>query len=196
MTSRYHLDEILAKIHHYQPFLTGITVSGGEATLQLPFIQNLFTAIKQHPQLAHLTCLIDSNGYLAQHGWQKVITVMDGAMIDLKAWNNDIHLRLTGRGNQRVKETIRYLAEHNKLSEVRLLLIPEQTDLADNAKNIAEFLGSLSSNLPIRINAFHSHGVKGIAKTWASATKDQVEEFATELRKYGLTQITLPNVYL
>ena len=38
--------EVLALLRRYGPLLTGITVSGGEATTQLPFVIALFTAIK------------------------------------------------------------------------------------------------------------------------------------------------------
>ncbi len=52
-------------------FIEGITVSGGEATTQLPFVVALFTAIKNDPQLRHLTCLVDnSNGMLSETGWE------------------------------------------------------------------------------------------------------------------------------
>lgn len=196
MTYRYHVDDILQMLRKYRLFLNGITISGGEATLQLPFIEQLFAEIKQADDLKHLTCLIDSNGYLAQHGWQKVENVMDGAMIDLKAWHGDIHKKLTGRDNERVKTTICYLASIKKLQEVRFLLIPAQTDLQDNADQIAQFLVSLGKDIPIRINAFHSHGVNGVAKTWQSATKQHVESFASSLVQQGLTNITLPSVYL
>lgn len=196
MTYNYSVDDILKTIRKYLPFLTGITISGGEATLQLPFIQTLFNAIKQSNDLNHLTCFIDSNGYLAPTGWQKVENIMDGAMIDLKAWNNQVHKKLTGRDNQRVKETIKYLSKVNKLYEVRFLIIPDQTDLQDNAENIANFINNLDPTIKIRINAFHNHGVHGIAKYWKPATQQQVEIFASQLERYGLKHITLPSLYL
>ena len=43
-----------------------------EATTQLPFVVALFTAIKNDPQLCHLTCLVDSNGMLSETGWAKI----------------------------------------------------------------------------------------------------------------------------
>ncbi|MWN31300.1 YjjW family glycine radical enzyme activase [Gilliamella sp. Pra-s65] len=196
MTYKYSVEDILKIIRKYLPFLNGITFSGGEATIQLPFIENLFRAIKQANDLNHLTCFIDSNGYLKQTGWQKVTSTMDGAMIDLKAWDNNVHKQLTGRDNLRVKETIKYLAKINKLYEIRFLIIPKQTDLQDNAKNIAEFLIDIDPNIRIRINAFHNHGVHGIAKTWPSASKQQVEQFAKQLKQYNLQKIVLPSVYL
>ncbi|WP_085246725.1 YjjW family glycine radical enzyme activase [Gilliamella mensalis] len=196
MTYKYSVDDILTTIRKYLPFLNGITLSGGEATMQLPFIGKLFNAIKEANDLKHLTCFIDSNGYLHQTGWQKIANVMDGAMIDLKAWDNDVHKQLTGRDNFRVKDTIKYLVKVNKLYEIRFLIIPKQTDLQNNAKNIAKFLIDLDPNIRIRINAFHNHGTHGIARTWQLATKQQVELFAEQLKQSGLKQITLPTVYL
>lgn len=50
----------------------------------------LFNAIKADPALRHLTCLVDSNGLLSETGWQKLLPVLDGAMLDLKAWGTSI----------------------------------------------------------------------------------------------------------
>lgn len=196
MTYHYHINDILAMLRKYLPFLNGVTVSGGEATLQLPFIQTLFSEIKQADDLKHLTCFIDSNGYVSQQGWQKVEAVMDGAMIDLKAWDSQVHQRLTGRDNQRVKETIQYLAEINKLYEIRFLIIPNQTDLQENVDHLAQFLETLPGDIRIRVNAFHNHGVHGVAKSWPSAKKENIELFAQQLGKYGFNNILLPAVYL
>lgn len=196
MTYKYNIEDILSIVRKYLPFLNGITVSGGEATMQLPFIEKLFNAIKQANDLKHLTCFIDSNGYLAQTGWQKVAGTMDGAMIDLKAWNSQVHKKLTGKDNQRVKNTIAYLAKIKKLYEVRFLVIPEHTDLQDNAQHLAQFLKQIDPNIKVRINAFHNHGVHGVAKTWKSTSKQQVEVFADQLKQHGLQNIVLPSVYL
>ena len=83
-TRQMSVAEVLALLRRYGPLLTGVTVSGGEATTQLPFVIALFTAIKAAPDLARLTCLLDSNGSLGETGWQRLLPVLDGAMIDLK----------------------------------------------------------------------------------------------------------------
>ncbi|MDT9151219.1 YjjW family glycine radical enzyme activase, partial [Escherichia coli] len=53
-TATMTVAEVLALLRRYGPLLTGITVSGGEATTQLPFVIALFTAIKGAADLAHL----------------------------------------------------------------------------------------------------------------------------------------------
>ena len=49
------------------------------------------------------TCLVDSNGMLSETGWEKLLPVCDGAMLDLKAWGSECHQQLTGRDNQQIK---------------------------------------------------------------------------------------------
>ena len=52
---------------------------------------------------------MDSNGLLSETGWQKLLPVFDGAMVDLKAWGNEHHRFLTGRENTQIKQSIRWL---------------------------------------------------------------------------------------
>lgn len=128
MTLTMSVDEVLQHVRKASPFIEGMTVSGGEATTQLPFIIALFGAIKSDPHLQHLTCLVDSNGMLSETGWQKLLPVCDGAMLDLKAWDSACHLQLTGRDNALIKNSIIFLADQGKLAELRLLVIPDQVD--------------------------------------------------------------------
>lgn len=90
MAQSMSVDEVLSHVRKAVLFIEGITVSGGEATTQLPFVVALFTAIKNDPQLRHLTCLVDSNGMLSETGWEKLLPVCDGAMLDLKAWGANV----------------------------------------------------------------------------------------------------------
>jgi pyruvate-formate lyase-activating enzyme len=66
MAQTLSVEEVLAHVRKAAMFIEGITVSGGEATTQLPFLVALFSAIKSTPSLQHLSCLVDSNGLLAK----------------------------------------------------------------------------------------------------------------------------------
>lgn len=163
MAQTMSVDDVLRHIRKASLFIEGITVSGGEATTQLPFIVALFTAIKADPQLQRLTCTVDSNGQLSETGWQKLLPVCDGVMLDLKARKSECHHRLTGRDNTHIKHSIRFLAAQGKLAELRLLVIPGQVDYAAHIDSLAAFITSLGE-VPVRLNAFHAHGVYGEAK--------------------------------
>lgn len=191
----YSVGKLLEFTKKHAPFLSGVTISGGEATLQLPFIIEYFKAIKSDNALSHLTCFIDSNGSLSEQGWNKVLPYLDGAMIDLKAWQNDTHLWLVGRENHRVLQSINLLAQHDKLHEVRLLHIPNKTDLLCEVDAVSGYLKTLPEHINIRLNAFQHHGVVGKALSWDKCSKVQMEEFERCLvQRLGRSVIT-PTVY-
>ena len=195
MAQSMSVKQVIEQISKVAPFIEGITVSGGEATTQLPFVCELFARLKSAPALKHLTCLVDSNGELPISGWEKLRPVCDGVMVDLKAWDNACHLELTGRSNVRIKQSIQWLAEHGMLAELRLLVIPDQTDYLQEAEALSRFIGGLGE-VAIRLNAFHAHGVYGEAKTWRSAGPQDIEALSQALRAGGITQIIPPALYL
>ncbi|HDK1097043.1 TPA: radical SAM protein [Escherichia coli] len=195
MAQSMSVDEVLNHVRKAVLFIEGITVSGGEATTQLPFVVALFTAIKNDPQLCHLTCLVDSNGMLSETGWEKLLTVCDGAMLDLKAWGSECHQQLTGRDNQQIKRSICLLAERGKLAELRLLVIPCQVDYLQHIEELAALIKGLG-DVPVRLNAFHAHGVYGEAQSWPSATPEDVEQLADALRERGVSRLIFPALYL
>ncbi|CAM7597857.1 YjjW family glycine radical enzyme activase [Citrobacter sedlakii] len=195
MAQSMSVDQMLTHIRKAAPFIEGITVSGGEATTQLPFILELFTAMKGDPQLASLSCLVDSNGQLSETGWLKLLPVCEGVMLDLKAWSSECHRRLTGRDNAQIKHSIVWLAERGKLAELRLLVIPGRVDYMQHVDALAAFIRQLG-DVPVRLNAFHAHGTHGEARTWASATPEDVEQLADALRERGVEKLRFPALYL
>ncbi|HEJ9414437.1 TPA: YjjW family glycine radical enzyme activase [Proteus mirabilis] len=194
MTLTYTVDELIAITRKYAAFINGITVSGGESTLQLPFLIDYFKAVKEASDLQHLTCLIDSNGTLSLNGWQKIAPFMDGAMIDLKSWSEETHIYLTGRSNQRIKKSIKWLSEHNLLTEIRLLYIPEKTDYVENIDQLSYFINSLGKSVLVRINAFHNYGVYGEAQNWYSAKEDDVKQLKEKLIDKGIISIKTSSI--
>ena len=179
MAQEMTVGQVIEQILPAAPFLTGITVSGGEATVQLKFVQALFREIKAVPELKHLSCLIDSNGYLPVSAWETILPDMDGAMIDLKAMDDELHLWLTGRSNQRVLDSIRYLDQHYKLTEVRFLAIPDIT--VQEVEPVRTFLSSLTRKPQIKVNAFSNHAVKGEARQWRNLTQAEKHDITTLL---------------
>ncbi|WP_324041712.1 YjjW family glycine radical enzyme activase [Aeromonas caviae] len=196
-TRQMSVAEVLALLRRYGPLLTGVTVSGGEATTQLSFVIALFTAIKAAPDLARLTCLLDSNGSLGETGWQRLLPVLDGAMIDLKGWCEPVHLALTGRGRERVLASLRWLAAHDRLAEVRLLLVPGHSDFLDATGALEEALTAFLLSLgpvPIRLNGFRHHGVRGEALSWPEAGSADLTVLANALKAKGFGSVMLPAI--
>jgi YjjW family glycine radical enzyme activase len=193
--SQYTVAEMVEVIKRHSMFISGITVSGGEATLQLPFIIQLFEAIKSDKSLKHLTCFIDSNGDLSATGWERVSDVLDGAMIDLKSWQRETHQWLVGKDNHRVIESVKHLAKLGKLHELRLLHIPGRSDLDSEVVSIIELIQSLPKEVVIRLNAFQHHGVVGEALEWDKCSEQEMNRFYALLAEGVEHKIQLPTIY-
>ena len=196
MVREYSVAEILALAREHRPFLTGITISGGEPTMQLGFVIELFRAIKADKELAGLSCLIDSNGHLGASGWDSVLPVTDGVMLDIKGFEDSTHRALTGQQNVASLESARILNAAGKLYELRFLLIPGKTDSDAELDSLIGLVKELGDNTRVRLNAFQHHGVRGDALGWAKMTEAGVDKAVERLRAAGITNVATPAVYL
>ena len=185
------VEEVLEDVRRAHRFLSGVTVSGGEATLQPSFVFDLFAALRSDPQLAHLTTFVDTNGSAPRQVWDRLMPVIDGAMVDLKAFDPEVHLRLTGATNTSVLTSIRHLADRGKLHEVRLLLVPGINDSAAQLREAADWLLSVDPLVRIKVISFRRHGVRASARTWPEATPQQRADWCGVLRGAGVQDLVL-----
>jgi pyruvate formate lyase activating enzyme len=189
------VSEVLDLLRRDLRFLDGLTVSGGEATLQLKFVCALFTAIKAAPDLRHLTCLIDSNGHLGPKAWAQILPVTDGVMLDIKAFDPARHRKLTGQDNTRAIASARLLAAAGKLHELRFLIVPGQTDSKEEIAALSAFAQDLGGGFPVRLNAFRSYGVRAKARDWPQTPRETVLSIAATLDAAGLGPVLMPAVW-
>lgn len=173
--------EVLGEIQAAMPYISGVTVSGGEATVQYEFVLELFKAIKRLPEFAHLTTFIDSNGNAPESIWNSLAPFTDGIMLDLKALDDTSHIALTGSSNVVVLESIRFLDSINKLFEVRLLLVPGQNDSDDELVRTVVWLKGVNPEMKIKINAFKTHGVRAMARDWPEVSEEDLTRYHSHL---------------
>lgn len=196
MVREYSVAEILELARKHRPFLAGVTVSGGEPTKQLDFVIELFRAIKSDKELAELSCFIDSNGYLNASGWENVLPVTDGVMLDIKSFENPTHQALTGMQNVKSLESARILHAAGKLYELRFLLVPGKTDNDAELDGLIGFVKELGDDTRVKLNAFQHHGVRGEALGWEKMSEGGVDRAAERLRVAGIDNVITPAVYL
>lgn len=173
--------EVLGEIRATMPYISGVTVSGGEATVQYEFVLELFKAIKRLPEFAHLTTFIDSNGNAPESIWNSLAPFTDGVMLDLKALDDTSHIALTGSSNVVVLESIKFLDSINKLFEVRLLLVPGQNDSDDELVKTVVWLKGVNPEMKIKINAFKTHGVRATARDWPEVSEEDLTRYHSHL---------------
>ncbi len=196
MVREYSVAEILELAREHRPFLTGVTVSGGEPTQQLDFVIELFRSIRSDRDLADLTCFIDSNGHLSASGWKDILPVTDGVMLDIKSFEDSTHQALTGKQNVESLESARIVKAAGKLYELRFLLIPGRTDSDTELDGLIGFVRELGGDIRVRLNAFQHHGVRGAALAWEKMSAAGVDRAAERLRAAGIDNVTTPAVYL
>jgi len=180
---------VLEEIREVEPYLAGVTVSGGEATAQWRFVRDLFTEVRADSQLSRLTTYVDTNGHALPRVWDELLPVSDGFMVDLKALDPDVHRRLTGRDNDLVLDSIRYLHGHGRLAEVRLLLVPGFNDTADQLDRTAAWLADLDPGLRVVVMGFRRHGVRPEYADLPEAGSHLLKRARAALERAGLTQV-------
>lgn len=118
------VEDILKYLQKTRYFISGITVSGGECTLQSDFLTELFREVKK----MGLTTFIDTNGSTPIYNNKELLEVMDKTMIDLKAYDSEENKMLTGLENQTVIENIKILGKLDKVYEIRTVVVPQVLD--------------------------------------------------------------------
>jgi len=181
--TRLSVDELLVAIRRAAPFLSGVTVSGGEATQQAGFVHALFTAIKADPVLQRLTCFIDSNGGCTPETWRQLAPVTDGAMVDLKCLDQQIHQEMTGQPNGEVLASILQLQSLGLLYEVRLLIIAGVNDDPALLRRTAEWLGAIDPNMRVKVIGFRAHGARPHMPALVPPTPDALDATAALLQQ-------------
>jgi pyruvate formate lyase activating enzyme len=74
---------------------------------------------------------------------------------DLKAWNENLHLLLTGRSNERAKENFERIAENYPgVVSATTLLVPYYVDERE-VEGIAKFIASINDEIPYSLLVFH-----------------------------------------
>jgi pyruvate formate lyase activating enzyme len=183
---RTSVDDLLAQLRATAPFLSGITVSGGEATVQAPFVRALFDAVKRDQRLGRLTTFVDSNGATTLDVWDDLAPVMDAAMIDLKALDPVVHQRMTGQPNDQVLASIRHLAAIGRLYEVRLLLLPGVNDDPGLLTGTAAWLRELDPATRVKVIGFRGHGVRPTTPPLQEPGPGDLARYEHILRDAGL----------
>jgi pyruvate-formate lyase-activating enzyme len=181
--------QVLEQIRQVEPYLSGVTVSGGEATAQWRFVRDLFAEVRADPQLARLTTYVDTNGHALPRVWDELLPVTDGFMVDLKALDPEVHHRLTGRSNELVLESIRYLHSRGRLAEVRLLLVPGFNDSDEQLARTADWLAALDPGLRVVVIGFRRHGVRREYAELPEAGPEVLERARAALDHAGLRQV-------
>lgn len=181
-------DEVYQRIRKNIGFIRGITVSGGECSLYAPFLAELFALAKKDG----LTCLMDSNGMLDYSFYPELMDLCDGVMLDIKAWDEDIHKKLTGLSNQQVKKNLKYLDANDKIEELRIVYVPGYVDAKACLEGIRDTINFLHvPEVKIKLITFRKNGVRGILENHPSPSEEEMDDLKSFAISLGFRNIEI-----
>ena len=182
-------EETYKRVKKQMPFISGITVSGGECMLWPEFIYELFKLAKQDG----LTTLIDSNGTISFEKNKRLLEVTDGVMLDMKAFDSREHEKITGVGNETVLANAVFLAQNSKLYEVRAVIVPDLYDTEQSIRQMGEFLAPFLTihNIRVKIIAYRPMGVRKEYAHYEIPDRSYLEYLAGLLTNQGFLDITI-----
>lgn len=152
------VDDLMTEIERYADFLIryegGVTLSGGEVLVQLPFVETLVSRMKERG----LHVALDTNGYLGSEVSDQFMRDVDLWLLDLKAFDDKLHRRITGQSNAQVLEFAQRLSDSGEKSWIRFVLVPGLTDDPDEIGVLADFVATLRGVERVEILPFHQMG--------------------------------------
>ena len=156
--------DVLQQALRYKPYWKnggGLTVSGGEALLQIDFVTELFRLAKA--QGIHTALDTAGQPFTRQapffQKFQQLCAVTDLFLLDLKEMDEDRHKALTGHGNANILDMATYLSDTGKALWLRHVLVPGLTDDESGLRQLAQFIKTLKTVERTEILPYHTLGL-------------------------------------
>ena len=154
-------DEILHEIMKYRAYYKdtgGLTISGGEACLQLDFVLELFALCKKEG--IH-TCLDTSGAVFNEQDerYLRLTEVCDLVLLDMKQMDSAKHKVLCGLANDRVFAFAQFLNEHHVPVWIRHVLVPGYTDDEVHLRSMRKWIDTLSNVEKVEVLPYHTMGI-------------------------------------
>ena len=157
-------EELLKQAKRYKSYwgkTGGITVSGGEALLQIDFLIEFFKLAKQDK--IHTTLDTAGNPFTREpeffDKFNELLKYTDLFMLDIKHIDDEEHKKLTGFTNKNILDMAEYLSKQGKDMWIRHVLVPGINDDEKYLKRLYEFISKLKTVKKVEILPYHTLGV-------------------------------------
>ncbi len=129
----------------------GVTLSGGECLMHPEFCEELLK--KLNAEGIHTA--VDTCGFVSKEALDKVMPYTDIFLYDLKAFDEDIHIKCTGQSNKVILENLKYLDGCGKKIEIRIPYVPGFNN--DQIEKMAKYLKGLKNVTKVRVLPYHNY---------------------------------------
>lgn len=200
----YGVDELVKIIKENMPFIRGITVSGGEATIYHDFLAELFDEIHK----LGLTCYVDTNGFFDINAMAKLVESTDKFLYDVKGIGNELEALCFSEAlldnNHLFKDYGKRMVSNNehltnlsqllsmdKIEEVRLVYLKGYNHKEIVIKEIANILSDYP-DIPLKLIRMHVRGLPKERLLLLKGAVPDLEEFKSlsdMAKDYGIQNI-------
>ncbi len=186
--------EVMAEIRQDTPYYItsggGVTLSGGEVLLQPAFAMALLEACRAEG----IPTAIETNLKTDFETLNRMLPLIDLAMVDLKLFDDAAHQKWTDSSNRSVLENIQFLDRAGIPMILRTPIIPGVNDNEEEIQRIALFVSSIKqvryhellNYNPLGDSKYESLGMEHLFKESLPASDNRMEELATVARQFGL----------
>ncbi len=189
---RMSVDEVMKIVAEdrifYETSNGGMTLSGGEPTLQPEFALALLRAAKEDG----ISTALDTCGYTKREVYESLLPYTDIFLYDIKHITDEGHIRCTGRSNRLILDNLRFLSDAGAKIEIRIPLVPGYNDDAETLDGIGQLLSTVNITkaklLPYHSYARSKYLSLGIPDTLPDVERpssERLEAAAKLLRGYG-----------
>jgi pyruvate formate lyase activating enzyme len=176
----------------YEESHGGVTVGGGEPTLQAEFV----AALLRRCRAEGLHTAIETCGYAPWARFRQVLEYVDLLQMDIKHMSSEEHRRKTGAGNEQILDNARKASRMVPEMVVRLPLIPEFNNDPPALHALGAFVrDELPGVRRLDLLPYHSTGQSKntrLGREYALSglavlTREQIDDARAILESYGLS---------
>ena len=184
----YAVDEIMREILKDKSFYDnsggGVTFSGGECMLQIDFLEEILKSCKA----SGIHTALDTAGCVPYGYFERVIPYADLFLYDVKCFDSEKHQKYTGVGNELIMENLQRLLKSGAPLWVRIPIIPNVNDTAEEMQGIKEYIYYFGRPEKIELLPYHAMGEHKYAALGREAQTFSVpsKEKMAELKKIFL----------
>jgi pyruvate formate lyase activating enzyme len=189
------MEEILRDRPFYESSDGGVTLTGGEPSLQDEFTVGILSRCKEKG----IHTAIETCGETSWPSLESILPYADMVMMDIKVITPEKHLEVTGRSNERILANARNLALTTKPLVFRTPIIPDVNDSEQEFGKILTFIKNLVDmrsgvNITYELLPFHKLatdkyaglGLDYAAATLAPPAKERMRELTDIAERAGI----------
>lgn len=170
----------------------GMTLSGGEPTMQPSFALALLQAAKKE----NLATALDTCGFAKRETYEALMPFVDKFLFDVKHITREGHIRCTGVPNDLIIDNLRFLSDSGAAIEIRIPFVPGYNDDDATIDGIGKLLEPLNITR-VKLLPYHGYArskYDSLGMTYEMPEMDRpstsvIEHAASLLRSHNLDVI-------